>query len=38
MQLKSFQQETIENLRTSFLNLWKTWKTRLPLVLKAPTW
>lgn len=38
MHLKKFQEETIEKLRKSFLNLWKTWNKRLPLVLKSPTW
>lgn len=38
MQLKKFQEETIEKLRKSFLNLWQLNKRKLPLVLKAPTW
>lgn len=38
MHLKKFQEDTIEKLRISFLNLWKTWNKRLPLVLKSPTW
>jgi len=38
MQLKKFQEETIEKLRKSFLNLWQENKRKLPLVLKAPTW
>jgi len=37
MQLKKFQEETIEKLRKSFLNLWQENKRKLPLVLKAPT-
>lgn len=38
MQLKIFQEETIEKLRISFLNLWQKQEKRLPLVLKSPTW
>lgn len=38
MQLKKFQEDTIEKLRKAFLNLWQSNKRWLPLVLKAPTW
>ncbi len=38
MQLKTFQEETIEKLRKAFLNLWQKDEKRLPLVLKSPTW
>lgn len=35
--LKRFQEETIRQLRKQFLELWKTEKRKLPLILKAPT-
>lgn len=37
MQLKKFQEDTIERLRKSFLNAWQTGERRIPLVLKSPT-
>ena len=37
MQLKKFQEETIERLRKSFLNAWQTGERRIPLILKSPT-
>jgi len=35
--LKKFQEEAIRQLRKQFLELWKTEKRKLPLILKAPT-
>lgn len=36
-ELKDFQKSTIDELSTSFLNLWKTGNYKLPLIFKAPT-
>lgn len=35
--LKTFQEETIRQLRKQFLELWKTTNRKLPLIFKAPT-
>ncbi|MCH8518140.1 DEAD/DEAH box helicase family protein [Candidatus Gracilibacteria bacterium] len=37
MQLKKFQEDTIERLRKAFLNAWQTGERRIPLILKSPT-
>lgn len=36
-ELKDFQKSAIEELSTSFLDLWKTGNYKLPIVFKAPT-
>lgn len=35
--LKDYQAQAIDDLKESFLNLWKTGEYRLPLIFKAPT-
>lgn len=37
MQLKDFQTKAVDQLSTTFLELWKTGNYKLPLVFKAPT-
>lgn len=37
MWLKDFQSDAVDQLSNTFLELWKTGKYRIPLVLKAPT-